>query len=144
MARTSTHVDAPPERVFEILDDARSYQFWVAGSKEIRHVEPGWPAVGSSFHHSVGIGPITVKDTTSVLERDAPRRLKLRARARPAGVAHVLFEVTPSGSGSEVVIEEDPVEGPPAWLHNPLQDKLIERRNAETLRRLRWMAERGT
>ncbi len=143
MARTSTHVDASPERVFEILDDAKSYEFWVVGSKEIRAVDAGWPAVGSSFHHSVGIGPITIKDSTSVLERDAPRRLKLRARARPTGIAHVLFEVTPSGSGSEVMIFEEPVEGPPAWLHNPLQDLLIERRNVETLRRLRWLAERG-
>lgn len=143
MARTSTYVDAPPERVFEILDDPGTYEFWVVGSKEIRSVEPEWPAVGSSFHHSVGMGPLTIKDSTSVLERDAPRRLKLRARARPTGIAHVLFEVTPSGSGSQVAIHEEPVEGPPAWLHNPLQDKLIDRRNVETLRRLRWLVERG-
>ena len=145
MARTTTHVDASPERVFEVLDDARTYEFWVVGSKEIRAVDADWPAVGSSFHHSVGIGPITVKDSTSVLEREPPRRLKLRARARPTGVAHVLFELTPSGNGAacEVAITEVPVEGPPAWLHNPLQDKLIDARNVETLRRLRWLAERG-
>lgn len=143
MARTSTHVDAPPERVFEILDDPRTYEFWVVGSKEIRAVEPDWPAVGSTFHHSVGVGPLTIKDTTTVLEREPPRRLKLRARARPTGIAHVVIEVTPSGAGSEVVILEEPVAGPPAWLHNPLQDKLIHHRNVETLRRLRWLAERG-
>ena len=143
MARTSTHVDTSPERVFEILDDARTYEFWVVGCKEIRSVDPEWPAVGSAFHHTVGLGPISVSDSTSVLEREHPRHLKLRARARPSGVAHVEFDVSPSGSGSNVAITELPVEGPPAKLHNPLQDKLIDRRNVETLRRLKWLAERG-
>ena len=143
MSRTSTHVDAPPERVFEVLDDARTYEFWVVGCKDIRSVDANWPAVGAAFHHSVGLGPFTVKDSTSILERDAPRRLKLHARARPAGVAHVLFDVVPSSGGSEVTITEAPVEGLPAKLHNPVQDHLIHQRNVETLRRLRWLAERG-
>jgi len=143
MARTSTHVDAPPERVFDVLDDARTYEFWVVGCRDIRAVDESWPAEGAAFHHSVGMGPFTVKDQTSVLERDAPRRFKLRALARPAGVAHVLFDVVPRGSGSEVTITEEPVEGLPAKLHNPVQDHLIHNRNVETLRRLRWLAERG-
>ena len=143
MARTSTHVDASPEQVFAVLDDAKTYEFWVVGSKEIRDVDADWPAEGSSFHHSVGVGPLTVKDSTSVLERVPPRRLKLRARARPTGIAHVTIEVEPSNGGSEVTIDEIPVEGPPAKLHNPLQDKLIHHRNVETLRRLRWLVERG-
>lgn len=143
MSRTSTRIDATPERVFEVLDDARTYEFWVVGCKDIRAVDPEWPAVGAAFHHSVGVGPLTVKDSTSILEREHLRRLKLRARARPAGVAHVLIELEPDGSGTDVAITEAPVEGLPAKLHNPVQDHLIHRRNEETLRRLRWLAERG-
>jgi hypothetical protein len=37
---------------------------------------------------------------------------------------------------------EVPIEGPPAVLHNPLQDWLIDRRNRESLRRLKQLAER--
>jgi uncharacterized protein YndB with AHSA1/START domain len=142
MSRTTAHVDATPERIFRILDDAWTYEFWVVGCKDIRAVDPEWPAEGSSLHHSVGIGPITVKDTTSILERDHPRRLKLRARARPTGIAHVDIELTPGGSGTNVVMLEEPVEGPAAKLHNPLQDRLIHQRNIEALRRLKWLAER--
>ena len=143
MARTTTHIDASPERVFEVLDDARTYEFWVVGCKEIRSVDAEWPEPGAAFHHTVGIGPISVSDSTSVLEREHPRHLKLRARARPTGIAHVDFELSPSGSGTNIAIVELPVEGPPAKLHNPLQDKLIDHRNVETLRRLKWLAERG-
>jgi carbon monoxide dehydrogenase subunit G len=142
MSRTTEHVDATPERIFRILDDPWTYEFWVVGCKNIRAADPEWPAVGASFHHSVGIGPITVKDKTTILERDPPRRLKLRARARPTGIAHVDVQLTPSGSGTNVVMLEEPVEGPAAKLHNPLLDRLIHHRNVETLRRLKWLAER--
>lgn len=143
MSTTTTYVDAPPERVFDILDDATTYEFWVVGCVDIRAVDPEWPAPGSAFHHSVGLGPLNVKDSTSVVTRDRPRSLELRARARPAGIARVHFELVAQGSGTQVTIEEAPIEGLPARLHNPVQDHLIHRRNQETLRRLRWLAERG-
>lgn len=142
MARTTTYVDASPERIFEVLDDAWTYEFWVVGCQEIRTVDPEWPAVGSAFHHRVGLGPFTVADSTSIVERDPSRHLKLRARARPTGIAHVTVDLKPGGSGTEVVILEKPVEGPAAILHNPVQDLLIDRRNVESLRRLKWLAER--
>jgi hypothetical protein len=87
------------------------------------------------------MGPITVHDTTSVLESEPARRLVMRARARPTGVARVELDLMPSAGGTDVTITEFPVEGPPAWLHNPLQDWLIDRRNRESLRRLRRLAE---
>ena len=143
MSITSAHVDAPPERVFDLLDDASTYEFWVVGCVDIRAVDDGWPAPGAAFHHSIGIGPLTVDDSTTVVTRDRPRSLELRARARPAGIARVSFTLEPQGSGTTVTIDEAPIEGLPALLHNPLQDHLIHRRNVETLRRLRWLAERG-
>jgi uncharacterized protein YndB with AHSA1/START domain len=141
MARTTIHVSAPPEAVFAVLADPQSYDHWVVGCKEIRGVEGAWPAPGSTFHHSVGMGPITVKDSTSVTESTPPHRLVLRARARPTGIARVELDLAPRDGGTEVTITEVPVEGPPALLHNPLQDWLIDRRNREGLRRLKQLAE---
>lgn len=141
MARTTIHVAAEPERVFAVLADPTTYEHWVVGCKEIRGVEGTWPEPGSTFHHSVGLGPITVRDTTSVTESAAPRRLVLRARARPTGVARVELDLTARDGGTEVVISEVPVEGPMALLHNPLQDWLVDRRNREALRRLKRLAE---
>jgi uncharacterized protein YndB with AHSA1/START domain len=143
MARTTIHVAAEPERVFAVLADPYTYDEWVVGSKRIRGVEGAWPEPGATFHHAVGIGPFTVRDTTSVLDSAPPRRLVLSARARPTGVARVEFDLTPDEGGTEVVMTEVPVEGPPALLHNALQDCLIDRRNRETLRRLKQLAERA-
>ena len=142
MATTSIVVDAPPEAVWAVLADPRSYEDWVVGSKEIRRWDPEWPAVGATFHHTFMIGLLPLKDRTSVLESEPPRRLVLRARARPTGIAHVALSLTAEGDGTLVELAEWPVEGPPAALSNPLQDLLIKRRNDVALRRLKRLAER--
>ena len=54
MARNDIHVEAPPERVFEVLSDPESYGHWVVGSREIRGADPGFPGLGTKFDHSVG------------------------------------------------------------------------------------------
>ena len=142
MARTATHVAATPERVWAVLADPPAYERWIVGCRDVRRWDPHWPAPGSAFHHTFLLGPLPIKDTTSVLEAEPERKLVLRARARPVGVARVTIVLTAERDGTRVEIAEWPVEGPPAALHNPLQDWLINRRNDESLRRLRTLAER--
>jgi hypothetical protein len=124
-----------------VLADAWTYEHWVVGCKQIRNVDATWPDPGATFHHSVGLGPLTVRDSTTVLESAAPARLVMRARARPAGVARVELDLAERDGGTEVVMTERPISGPPALVHNPLQDWLIDRRNREGLRRLKRLAE---
>lgn len=137
MASNTMQFDATPSEIFAVLADANTYQHWVVGCDDIRAVEGEWPAVGSKFFHTVGAGPIKVKDNTMVIEVEPDRRLVLEARARPAGVANVIFELRPVNGGTEVEIIEYPVRGIAKTIHNPLQDGLIKARNLETLRRLR-------
>ena len=141
MSANETTIDATPQQVFEVLLDARSYEHWVVGCDDIRAVDGDWPQPGSTFHHTVGVGPFKVKDTTKVVELDAPKRLVLEARARPAGVARVVFTVAPDGGGSTVCMEEHPMRGLAKTIDNPVLDGLIKARNAETLRRLSRQVE---
>ena len=136
MATNCTRIEASPEDVFAVLADAHTYEHWVVGCHDIRAVEGDWPAVGSKFFHTVGAGPIKVKDHTKVIEVDENKRLVLEARARPAGVAKVIFGLTPVEGGTDVEIEEFAIRGVAKMLANPLQDGLIKVRNVETLRRL--------
>ena len=142
MARNQAHLDATPEQVWAVLADPESYAHWVVGSKEIRDADPAWPEPGTRFHHTVGVGPLTLKDHTEVLESRAPERLVMRARARPSGEANVIIELTPEDDGTRVDMEEYPVAGIAKIVHNPLQDKLIHHRNVESLRRLEELARR--
>ena len=137
MATTRTTSPHPPDAVFAVLADGWRYADWVVGAKRIRSVDDGWPAAGTKFHHTVGIGPLTIDDTTSSEDVDPPRRLVLGARAWPAGKARVTITVSPSaGGGSDIEMHEVAVAGPAKTFYNPVLDLLTDLRNRESLRRL--------
>lgn len=141
MSTNRMHIDATPAEVFAVLADASTYENWVVGCADIRAVEGDWPAVGSKFFHTVGVGPLKVKDNTKVIEVEPDKLLVLEARARPAGIATVIFRLEPLDGGTEVEIEEYPTKGLAKITHTPVQDGLIKTRNVETLRRLRKQVE---
>ncbi len=141
MAINEIHVDAPPERVFAVLADWRSYADWVVGSRHMRGADPGFPAAGTRFHHQVGWGPLRLNDHTSVLEVDKPRKLTLKAKARPLGTAVVDLELKREAGGTRVYLREDPGDSVTALVFNPLTHLLVRGRNTESLRRLKRLAE---
>ena len=142
MSRNSRVMDATPEQVWKVLADGWLYPLWVVGASRMREVDDTWPAVGSKLHHSVGTWPLLIDDNTEVLEAQPGVMLRLRARGWPAGEAEVVLRLTPSGAGTEVVIEEDAVKGPALLMPKPLRDVQLAWRNVETLRRLAFVAER--
>ena len=141
MAINETHIDASPERVFAVLADWRAYGDWVVGSRLMRGVDPGFPAAGTRFHHQVGVGPLHLNDHTQVLEVDQPRKLILKARARPMGTAIVDLTLEPEGTGTKVTLREDPGDKLSAFVFQPLTHLLVRGRNVESLKRLKDLAE---
>lgn len=144
MSVNEIHVDAPPEAVWSVLADPETYGEWVVGASHVRGAEPDFPAPGSTFHHAQGMRPFTVEDTTTSLEADRPHRLSLLVRVRPIMIGRVDFELIPEDGGTRVRMHEQPIAGLLAPLHNPLLDLVLKARNAETLRRLKRLAEERT
>ena len=140
-ARSTVRIDLPPASVWAVLADPWRYPDWVVGARTVRAADPGWPGLGTVFHHTVGLGPLALRDHTQVLEVDPPRRLVLRTHARPLGTGHVQLTLAPVGAGCEVVMEEGP--GGPltrlAWTR--LAAAITRRRNAASLRRLKRLVE---
>lgn len=144
MATNETTIDTPPERVFDVLREPRHYADWVVGAKKIRGSDPGWPAQGTKFHHTVGFGPLTLSDETEVLEVEPDRRLVLKAKTRPLGTARVELELLDAGQGrTRVVMTEGPGDPLSRIVFNPLADLALKGRNVEALRRLKEIAEEG-
>lgn len=140
MATNERFMPVPPEAVWDALADARGYQYWVVGSNEIRDADPHWPQPGARFHHTVGVGPLRIRDHTESLEAQRPTFLSIRAKARPLGTARVAFTLTPQDGGTRVQMTENP-DGLTAWLTlNPLVQALTKGRNAESLMRLEELA----
>jgi len=141
MSRQTIVVDASPAEIYEILADPPCYEMWVVGNKFVRFYDRSWPEPGSEFHHKVGFGPLATKDKTVALEAEPLRRLVMLVRALPFIQATVAFTLDPEGSGTRVTIEEHPRGEPWVTLWNPVLDGLTGVRNAETLRRLKRLAE---
>lgn len=141
MATNEKLIDASADRVFTVLADPESYAHWVVGSNEIRKYDESWPAEGSTFHHTQGKWPLTVKDTSSVMSVDPGRRLVLEVRTRPFVVANVELELEPQNGRTRIRMTEYPTGGFLKRIHNPLLDRLTYLRNARGLDRLARLAE---
>jgi hypothetical protein len=141
MAHNEIRVNATPEAVFDVLSDPRSFARWVVGSRKIRGADPEWPAEGTSFDHSVGLGPFTLADCTSVKRSERPRLLTLLVRARPLTQAVVTLQMRRAAAGTLVEMDEHPADRRSRIFFNAFTQPLIRLRNAESLRRLKALAE---
>jgi hypothetical protein len=133
-------LDPPIDAVATVLADPRSYDGIVVGSRRIRWFDPSWPSPGARFHHTLGLGPIVVRDHSEVVEDDLPRRLRLLVRLRPFGSAEVEFRLAPANGGTHVAMTEVPTEGALALTWSPPAAAVTRWRNAKVLDRLEEVA----
>jgi uncharacterized protein YndB with AHSA1/START domain len=141
MATNTRVIKTVPDDVWAVLSDGWLYPTWVVGATRMRDVDSTWPQTGSKLHHSAGVWPAVVNDNTEVLESEPGRFLRLRARGWPLGEAEVKITLTPSGAETLVEIDETAVSGPGAMIPAPVEAAMVKWRNAETLRRLAFIAE---
>lgn len=142
MATNRRFMPVPPEAVWDALADPSGYEYWVVGSKEIRDADPDFPAPGSKFHHTIGFGPLTLKDHTEVIAAERPGYFHLRAKGRPLGTAAVILRMTPVDGGTSVEMVEDPDGAYAPLKYNPLLQVATKVRNTESLMRLEELALR--
>lgn len=137
MAYVERVVEAPRERVYEVLADGWTYSDWVVGTAHIRAVDDAWPAPGAVIHHKAGPWPLSLQDRTESIATDPPNSLVLSPHLWPLGQATVRISLTEVAPGRTVVrMAEDFDHGPLRWLRSKLSDLLLHHRNRESLRRL--------
>ena len=142
MARNEIGVSVAPDEVFALLLDPSAYPKWVVGTQRIRGVDHDWPRAGARFHHSVGVGPFTTRDSTMIIASRPPFDLDLEVRFRPLGVARVSLRISNAGAGrSKIVLVEEPIAGPVNGLRGRALDAVVHARNALSRWRLRHLAE---
>lgn len=135
-------IRAPRDAVFAVLADPYTYSEWVVGAQEVRDADPTWPEPGALLHHSTGVGPATIDDSTRVIECDRPSHLKLVASLGPLGSFEVDLHLEETGDGlTHVQMHEEPVEGV-SQLAGPVGDAAVRVRNKLSLGRLKELAER--
>ncbi len=151
MSETSETLEASPADVWAVLNDAKTYGYFVVGTKRVRRHDPDWPRPGATLEHTSGIGPLVLHDSSTVMESEPERRLLLEARFRPLGVASVEFRLEQDGVAAggtaggrpgrertRLIVEENPVSGPIALpIFRRVTAAILLARNRELLRRVR-------
>jgi hypothetical protein len=141
MAVTERVLDASAADIYAVLADGWTYSDWVVGTAHIRAVDATWPGPGSRLYHKVGPWPLSIRDTSTMLECEPGRMTLTRVRLWPLGEGHVRITLTPVGSTrTRVTMVEGFTGGPLSWMENKLNDLVLHRRNVESLRRLEDLA----
>jgi uncharacterized protein YndB with AHSA1/START domain len=144
MATVTGTIHAAPAEVFAVLSDGWLYSNWVVGTSHMRAVNADWPSVGARLHHASGAWPVVTRDESVVEEVEPDRRLVLTVKGWPLGEARVVLELQASGNDTVVTMVEAPIAGPGKWVHNPVNEAMLARRNRESLARLAAVVERRT
>lgn len=103
MAVLNVLIEHNPEQVWQVLSDGWAYAEWVTDTRNIRDVDDRWPEPGARIHYTVGAGPWTLDDVTTVRLVEPCRRLELEANAGRLGSAWVSIELVDWGEGRTVV-----------------------------------------
>ncbi|MFF9198247.1 SRPBCC family protein [Streptomyces sp. NPDC014779] len=135
MARWHRLITATPEDVWAVLGDGSLYAHWVVGTHDTWDRDGDWPAVGSELGYTVKLGTWTMKGRTISRLCEPGRRLELEA-VNPLGSARIGIRTLPWGDRCLVLVDEHPLRGPAAPLHNAALDALLRWRNRNMLARL--------
>jgi hypothetical protein len=138
--RRRTH--ATRAQVWAVLADGWTYSQWVVGNSRMRAVDPGWPAVGTTIRHSIGLWPLVLNDLTRVEQCHPTQLLVLQAKTRPFGKARITLRLSDVEDGCLIEMAEAPVGVPMGWVPDRVALAAAFPRNRECTWRLAALAER--
>jgi hypothetical protein len=133
---------ASVQAVWDVIADGWTYSQWVVGNSRMRAVDPDWPAPGSQIHHSIGLWPLVINDTTTVEACTPLQELVLLAKTRPLGAARITLRLSEIPSGCLIEMAEVPANVPLRWLPDSVGLAAAWPRNRECTWRLAALAER--
>ncbi|WP_031081264.1 SRPBCC family protein [Streptomyces sp. NRRL WC-3549] len=132
-----------PAAVWAVLSDGDSYDRWVVGPSDSEPADGRWPEVGSTLVYTVRIGPCELHNKTVVRRCEPPRILELEVDSGHLGTARVAFEIRPWGENTLLLVDEHPLRGAGAALHNVAVDAVLQLRHRAMLNRLAKYCETG-
>ncbi|MEU9297452.1 SRPBCC family protein [Streptomyces sp. NPDC048266] len=131
----------PPAEVWSVLRDGDLYARWVVGTDESWNRDGRWPAEGSEIGYAVRLGPFEYRNRTVSRVFEPGKRLELESMSGRTGSVRIAIEVRSWGEDTLVIVDEHPLSGPVARLHNVLFDAAIQLRHRAMLSRLARLVE---
>lgn len=136
-------INADPAAVWEVLSDGRRYADWVVGTGASRPKHGRWPEKNSSLEYEIRLGPFRLANETVVRSCRERSRLELEITAGPLGTARCSIELREWGDDCLVIVDEHPLHGIGAAVHNVAVETFIQLRHRAMLARLARCCEQG-
>ncbi|MEV6840236.1 SRPBCC family protein [Streptomyces sp. NPDC051133] len=136
-------IKADPATVWDVLADGDRYAEWVVGTGASRPKSGRWPEEDASLAYEIRLGPFRVGNETVVRQCRPGRGLELEILAGFLGTARFSIELRTWGEDCLVIVDEHPLQGAGAALHNLGVEALIQVRHRSMLARLARCCEDG-
>ena len=140
-------IDAPPERVWDVVMDPGRLKDWVTIHRKLGKVSDDQLTDGSTLEQTLHLRGVSIKVHWTVEEASAPRRAIWEGRGPARARAHTSYLLSPDGNGGtrfEYSNEFKPPLGPVgAAVNRVLMGGVPQREADRTLRRLKELVEAG-
>ena len=94
--RTEIEIDAPAERVWDVVMDPRRLGEWVSAHRDVQW-DGGELGEGDSFKQTLRLGGIDTGIEWTVVELERPRRAVWKGAGPARSTAHVVYELREQG-----------------------------------------------
>ena len=108
-------IDAPIERVWDVVSDIPSQPRWMHEMKEVRLLTPPPVGVGTRGEATVRVLGISVTDPVTITEWDPPHRFAVRHEGAFTG--HGVITLEAGADGSTTIVRWSETLVPPALPH---------------------------
>lgn len=142
LLRVVTHIEAPPDRVWALLENWEGSTEWMVDATTVEVLGERRSGVGTRIRAVSVIAGIPLTDTMEVIRWEEGRLIEVRHLGRPIrGIAWFELRPTAHGTRFEWAEELDPPAGPLGELGALLLRRAIERVLRRSVSRLKRAAE---
>jgi uncharacterized protein YndB with AHSA1/START domain len=114
----SVEIDAPTDRVWEVVEPVERHVDWMADAVAIRFTGEQTRGIGTTFECDTKVGPITLVDKMEITDWEPGERMGVRHSGVVTGSGHFTLEPIDLGRRTRFTWTEELVF--PWWLGGPL------------------------
>jgi carbon monoxide dehydrogenase subunit G len=144
--RTSVHIDAPPERVWDFVMDPENFGDWVTIHRRVDKAEPGPPRQGMKLEQTLCLRHTNFKVKWTLTELDHQRLARWDGKGPMGSHARICYILEPDGNGGTRFDYVNEFK-PPGGLFGAAASRVVvgdvpEREANASLERLKQVLER--
>ena len=114
----SVEIDAPTDRVWEVVEPVERHVDWMADAVAIRFTGEQTRGIGTTFECDTKVGPITLVDKMEITDWEPGERMGVRHSGVVTSSGHLTLEPIDLGRRTRFTWTEELVF--PWWLGGPL------------------------